>query len=109
MRGLAIERVTKFVECFPPLDRRWHPMTEAAAQYPVPGPIVLRARVDLVIGRPSGIEPRKVIVDLKSGRIVDRHREDLRTTPWSRRCAVAFRPAAWRRSHSTPGSPASRT
>jgi len=78
VRGLAVERVTKFVECFPPLDRRWHPMTEAAAQYPVAGPIVLRARVDLVIGRPSGIEPRKVIVDLKSGRIVDRYREDLR-------------------------------
>ena len=78
LRGQAVERVTKFVECFPPLDRRWHPMTEAAAQYPVQGPIVLRARVDLVIGRPSGAEPRKVIIDLKSGRVVDRHREDLR-------------------------------
>ena len=53
-------------------------MTEAAAQYPVDGPIVLRARVDLVIGKPVGHESRKVIIDLKSGRIVDRHREDLR-------------------------------
>jgi len=78
VRGLAVERVTKFVECFPPLDRRWHPMTEASTQYPISGPIVFRARVDLVIGRPNGSEPRKVIVDLKSGRIVDRHREDLR-------------------------------
>lgn len=78
LRGQAVERVTKFVECFPPLDRRWHPMTEAAAQYPVSGPIVLRARVDLVIGRPAGHESRKVIIDLKSGRVGHQHREDLR-------------------------------
>ena len=78
LRGQAVERVTKFVECFPPLDRRWHPMTEAAAQFPVEGPIVMRARVDLVIGRPAGLESRKVIIDLKSGRIAQRHREDLR-------------------------------
>ena len=78
LRGQTVERVTKFLECFPPLDRRWHPMTEAAAQFPVDGPIVLRARVDLVIGRPAGAESRKVIVDLKSGRIAPAHREDLR-------------------------------
>lgn len=78
LRGQAVERVTKFVECFPPLDRRWHPMTEAAAQFPVAGPIVMRARVDLVIGRPAGHESRKVIIDLKSGRIAPQHREDLR-------------------------------
>ena len=73
--------MTKFVECFPPLDRRWHPMTEASAQYPIAGPIVLQARVDLVIGRPNGAEPRKVIVDLKSGRIIDRHRRICGSTP----------------------------
>lgn len=78
LRGQSVERVTKFLECFPPLDRRWHPMTEAAAQFPVDGPIVLRARVDLVIGRPAGSESRKVIIDLKSGRIAPQHREDLR-------------------------------
>jgi hypothetical protein len=78
VRGQAVERVTKFLECFPPLDRRWHPMTEASAQYPLEGPILLRARVDLVIGRPVERESRKVIIDLKSGRIIPRHREDLR-------------------------------
>lgn len=78
LRGLATERVTKFVECFPPLDRRWHPMTEARAQFPSTGRIQLTAKVDLVLGRPSGRESRKVIVDLKSGRIVAQHREDLR-------------------------------
>jgi hypothetical protein len=61
-----------------PLDRRWHPMTEASAQYPLEGAIVLRARVDLVIGRPVRRESRKMIIDLKSGRVLPRHREDLR-------------------------------
>ena len=76
-RGLSTERVTKFVESFPPLDRRANPVTEAAAQWPVSGPILLRARVDLMIGRPSGNESRKVIIDLKTGRAGPHHRQDL--------------------------------
>jgi hypothetical protein len=78
LRGQAVERVTKFVEAFPPLDPRSHPMTEAAAQWPVAGPILLRARSDLVMGKPVGRESRKLIIDLKTGRHVDRHRQDLR-------------------------------
>lgn len=78
VRGQAVDRVTKFVEAFPPLDPRWHPMTEAGAQWPVDGPILLRARSDLVLGRPAGRESRKLIVDLKTGQFVDRHRHDLR-------------------------------
>jgi len=78
LRGMATERVTKFLECFPPLDRRSNPMTEASLRYPVNGPIQLAAKVDLVIGRPAGRESRKVIVDLKSGRAALHHREDLR-------------------------------
>lgn len=76
-RGLSTERVTKFVESFPPLDRRANPVTEAAAQWPVSGPILLRARVDMMIGRPQGNESRKVIIDLKTGRVGPRHRQDL--------------------------------
>ncbi len=78
LRGLSVERVTKFVECFPPLDWRSHPQTEAAAQFPVDGAVLLRARVDLVLGRPQDNESRKVIIDLKTGRVAARHREDLR-------------------------------
>jgi CRISPR/Cas system-associated exonuclease Cas4 (RecB family) len=74
---MSIERVTKFVESFPPLDRRSNPVTEAAAQWPLEGPILLRARVDLMIGRPSGAESRKVIIDLKTGRPSPKHRQDL--------------------------------
>ncbi len=77
VRGLSTERVTKFVESFPPLDRRANPVTEAAAQWPVSGPILLRARVDLMIGKPAGAESRKVIIDLKTGRVSPRHRQDL--------------------------------
>jgi hypothetical protein len=78
LRGQSVERVTKFAEAFPPLDPRSHPMTEAAAQWPVAGPILLRARTDLVMGKPIGRESRKLIIDLKTGRHVDRHRHDLR-------------------------------
>jgi CRISPR/Cas system-associated exonuclease Cas4 (RecB family) len=77
VRGMSVERVTKFVESFPPLDRRSNPVTEAAAQWPLDGPILLRARVDLMLGRPSGDESRKVIIDLKTGRPNVRHRQDL--------------------------------
>ncbi len=78
LRGQAVERVSKFSECFPPLDTRSNPVTEAAAQWPLDHPILLRARVDLVMGRPQGRESRKVIIDLKTGRVSQRHREDLR-------------------------------
>ena len=78
LRGRAVEHVTKFLECFPPLDPRWRPVTEGAAQFPVAGPIVLRARIDLTLGVPRRDESRKVIVDLKTGRLLHRHREDLR-------------------------------
>ena len=37
-----------------------------------------RAKADIVIGRAAGAESRKVLIDLKAGRIYDRHREDLR-------------------------------
>jgi hypothetical protein len=78
LRGQAVERVTKFSETFPPLDKRSNPTTEAAAQWPLSAPILLRARVDLVVGRPEGNESRKLIIDLKTGRVSPRHREDLR-------------------------------
>lgn len=77
LRGRSVERLTKFMESFPPLDRRSNPVTEAAARWPNTGPILLQARVDLMIGRPVGNESRKVIIDLKTGRPNARHRQDL--------------------------------
>jgi len=78
LRGEATERVTKFMECFPPLDQRARPMTEARLQWPLSGTIVLAGKVDLVIGRVTDQESRKVIIDLKTGRPRPQHRDDLR-------------------------------
>jgi hypothetical protein len=78
LRGNAVERVTRFMEGFPPLDKRSHPMTEARVQWPLDGPIVMSGKVDLVMGRPSGAESTKLIIDLKTGRKSPRHRDDLR-------------------------------
>lgn len=78
LRSRAVEHVTKFIECFPPLDRRWHPVTEGTVQYPHSGRIVLRAKPDLTLGTPRGRESRKVIIDVKTGRLVGRYRGDLR-------------------------------
>ena len=39
---------------------------------------MLRSRVDLTLGTARGGESRKVIIDVKTGRLSPRHREDLR-------------------------------
>jgi len=78
LRSRVVEHVTKFVECFPPLEGRWHPVTEGTVQYPHSGRIVLRAKPDLTLGMPRGNESRKVIIDVKTGRLMNRHRADLR-------------------------------
>lgn len=78
LRGSATERVTRFMEGFPPLDPRWHPMAEARVQWPLDGPVVLAGKVDLVIGRPERDVSTKLIIDLKTGRKAPRHRDDLR-------------------------------
>ncbi len=77
LRGQSVERLTKFMECFPPLDKRSNPMTESSIRWPNDGPIVLSGKVDLVMGRPRGAESSKVIIDLKTGRPNVKHRQDL--------------------------------
>lgn len=78
LTGFAVDKVIKFGECFPPLDRRAAPTTESSVRWPIDGPIVLSGKVDLSIGRPAGAESRKVIIDLKTGWVSPKHREDLR-------------------------------
>ncbi len=78
LRGFAVDKLIKFTECFPPLDRRAAPTTESSVRWPNDGPIVLSGKVDLTLGRPSGAESRKVIIDLKTGWVSQKHREDLR-------------------------------
>ncbi len=78
LRSFATDKLIKFQECFPPLDRRAAPTTESSVRWPLDGPIVLSGKVDLTIGRPTGAESRKVIIDLKTGWVSPKHREDLR-------------------------------
>jgi hypothetical protein len=78
LRGRAIERTTKFIQQFPPLDPRSHPMLEAAVRWRPDGSIELGGKADLVIGRPQGRESRRVIIDFKTGGRATNHREDLR-------------------------------
>ncbi len=77
VRGQTTVRVTQFLENFPPLSKRWAPITEASVRWPASGPITLSGKVDLLFGRPQGRESRKVIIDLKTGRANARHRQDL--------------------------------
>lgn len=78
LRGSATESVIRFVESFPPLEKRWRPIVEASARWPVAGPIQMRGKVDLVIGPPRGNESTKVLLDLKTGGVAEAHRQDLR-------------------------------
>ena len=53
-------------------------MTEAQVRWPLDGPITAAGQGRPRHRAPGRHESRKVLIDLKSGRIVDRHREDLR-------------------------------
>lgn len=75
----ANDRVATFLECFPPLQRAWRPVTESRATVELlDGAVVLAGKVDLTLGAATGEEARKVIIDLKSGMPVPTHRDDLR-------------------------------
>lgn len=77
LRSGAVSRVTRFVEVFPPIPRSATPVTESPTRF-THGCIELGGRSDLTLGRLQGDESRRVIIDLKSGRRVHSHREDLR-------------------------------
>lgn len=79
LRGECTDLVSKFGESFPQLKAAWWPVTESRSQYDLAeGRIVLSGKVDLTLGRTQGIEPNKVIIDLKSGRRHKNHVDDLR-------------------------------
>lgn len=75
LRGAVIGAVTNFLECFPPIRPQWRPMVEYSASYSLfDGSVLFTSRMDLVLGAPG----RKVIIDLKTGRLTPTHRDDLR-------------------------------
>jgi hypothetical protein len=79
LRGEANERVTKFLECFPPLKPAWRPVTESGVKIELfDRRIILQGRVDLTLGHARGTTARKVLIDFKSGGFSPSHVEDLR-------------------------------
>ena len=75
LRGLVVDSVSKFTDCFPPLKPAWRPVTESSVRVELfGGGLVLAGKTDLTLGRPGD----KVIIDLKTGGTVGTHREDLR-------------------------------
>lgn len=80
VRTAAADRVSKFIECFPPLRSGWRPVAESRwSQDLHGGRIALRGKVDLTIGGPEGMRAGKVVIDLKTGGSVSNvHAEDLR-------------------------------
>lgn len=79
LRAGANDAVAKFVECWPPLKTAWIPRTEMrVASELCAGRVVLRGKVDLVLGQARGDEARTLVVDLKTGRAYPSHLDDLR-------------------------------
>ena len=69
LRGLAVDLVSSFQECFPALRSAWIPVTESRVRVELcGGAVVLSGKTDLSLGRASGLVANKVIIDLKSGR-----------------------------------------
>ena len=79
LRAAATERVAKFLECWPPLDSRWRPVTESRLSVDLcEGRARLSGKVDLSLGAADGNTAGKVIVDLKTGAFAPAHADDLR-------------------------------
>lgn len=79
LRALAAERVTSFMETFPPLKPIWRPVTESRVRVELhDAAIVMSGKVDLTLGRPDGTTAGKVLIDLKTGGFRPAHTDDLR-------------------------------
>jgi hypothetical protein len=78
LRGYAIERVTRFMQDFPPIPASAHPVPEANTRWSPTACIDLSSKADLVIGRPDGRISTRLIVDFKTGAKAHHHRLDLR-------------------------------
>jgi hypothetical protein len=77
--GRVNDFVTTFLDTFPPLKRQWAPVAESRVRADLcDDRITLQGTIDLSLGRVRGNQAGKVIIDLKTGRAVVGHIEDLR-------------------------------
>lgn len=79
LRSEAVDRVTQFFECWPPLEPKWRPVAESRVRAELcEGRVILQGKVDLTLGRAQGLTAGKVLIDLKTGGFNPSHIEDLR-------------------------------
>ena len=79
LRGQATDRVSKFIECWPPLKPAWRPVTESRVRVSLADDTVrLTGKIDLSLGRAEGTTAGKVLLDLKTGNAAAEHLDDLR-------------------------------
>jgi hypothetical protein len=79
LRGAAIDKVSAFLETWPPLDPRWRPRTESKARVDLlDDRVTLQGKVDLTLGVAEGTRAGKVLIDLKTGGFSPIHVDDLR-------------------------------
>jgi hypothetical protein len=79
LRAEAVDLLSKFLECFPPLSARWAPVVESRIRAELlDRRVALVGRVDLTLGRQTGTTAGKVVIDLKSGGFSPTHVDDLR-------------------------------
>lgn len=79
VRAAAADRVTTFLDTFPPLKKRWRPVVESRARVDLcDGRVVLKGKVDLSVGRREGNTARVLLVDFKGGSPHHTHADDLR-------------------------------
>ena len=75
----AVERVTTFFECFPPLKPQWKPTLEGRLRAELfEARIVLLGTYDLSLGTAHGTTAGKVIVDFKTGGFSPAHVDEMR-------------------------------
>ena len=68
-----------FFDTFPPLRPAWTPTTELPRKVLLHrGKIVLQGRFDLTVGQPDELTAGRVLLELKTGRAVPHHLDDLR-------------------------------
>ncbi len=79
LRGEAVDRVSSFLELWPPLQARWRPRSESKVGADLLDTRVhLAGKVDLAVGYADGMRAGKVLVDLKTGGFSPTHLDDLR-------------------------------
>lgn len=77
--GRVNDFVTTFLDTFPPLKRQWAPVAESRVRAELcDDRLTLAGTIDLSLGRVRGNVAGKVVIDLKTGRSVAGHVEDLR-------------------------------